>query len=210
MRQALLLYDATIYDTNCIIFICYPITIQRRGGGELVIDEGQAAQLARDLTSFLQRNRKTIRTIQAAYHEVGTELIATIVNKRISDHRVREEVGLGYGEEFPKDMRLRIAKKLRRNINRLQGEPWFRIDGLFHPDPNRMRLLRSMMSSLLTVVPAITKQPSDVDLALIIYSGYTSLPLVSNDTHITRFASQLENRGFAKRIVPLALTSVSP
>jgi len=207
MRSTLLQYSSTVYDTNCVIAICFPIYLQHSDGTTVIVDEGDAAQLARDLTDFLRTNGKSILTLRAAYDEVDAELLATIVNRRVSDPGLRAEVGLRRDEPFPEHMKLRLARKLRREVRKLPGKVWFHIDDVFVPDRNRVRLLRQLITQLLTRVPEVTKRPSGVDLSLVLYSGYAGLPLVSNDRDITRFRSELRKRGYARLIVPLSETA---
>ena len=204
MREQLLGYDFTIYDTCCVVSLCFCTEEKSVNGEPVTIDEPPFTELAQSLTAFLRQNKKKIRTIRTAFDEAHDDCLDKIIRKRICDKDLRTRLGLARGDSFPPDIQLKMFKRLRRNVRRLEGKNWFLIDDVA-PDSSRISRIRNFLRGL--APDASWGSPSDPDIMLLMYSQDEQVPVVSNDHHLTDFSSDLEANGHAHKVVHLKDTA---
>ncbi len=97
---------------------------------------------------------------------------------------------------------------LRQELDSVARKAWFLVDRQFVAPSDRMENIREQYRQFAlnpktqNRIPPGKYIPSDVDISLILYSGHTRTPLLTNDKEIYNFAPELSAGGFCEMIKP--------
>lgn len=200
----LLQFPCTVYDANCIVYYCFKIETQDVNGTRVVV-LGPETQKARDITSQLVRYAKTLCTLIAAWTEVAN-VLAKALQSLIDEGYIARH--LRTDEQISPTLRLQLLKSLKREMVALDRSDWFSVIRGYTPTLMRVREVRDLYAQFARDpatqerIPPNKGNPSNVDIALLLYSGHARLPLLTNDREISNFAQELRERGFCEFIKP--------
>ncbi len=209
--KSLLPYDHITYDANCLIYYCMHSEI-KDGDRVITVVFPDLTDRVREITALLLSKGKQIKAIEIIYEEIAkSERAGLVVNTLISKQEVRSQLGLGTGEKFPPRIKLRFIKSLDKKIRGLKGKSWFEIVS-FTASSVELGRVRSFYQSL-SSDPRMKDinlrkrrtvcYPSEEDMHLLIFSLERVLPVVSNDSDLTKFKKDLELNRLCHKIVPL-------
>ncbi len=210
----LLPYIAVIYDTHCIVYYCFRSDLTKKNG-TIVVVEYPLTEKMREITRILVAAKKKILTIQRAWDEVLRVASARAVSEMLSKGDVRKDLGIGHSSRAPAILRYKLTKNLNKKIRAFRHEPWFQLEPTFAPSSTDVNAVRDLYKRLAKdpanharFKPHKDPIPSETDIHLILYSRYQSVPLLTNDTGIYEFDTELVQEGFCERI--RSLPGVSP
>jgi hypothetical protein len=195
----LLPHPSVIYDTNCIVYYCFEIQEENALGQQIVV-RGANTLKARLITRKLVEAQKSLLTLRGAWLEASNTIIAKALEGEIREGQVQSQLGIG--PSVPPGLKFRLARKLRVQLDSLSRERWFRIDSMYRPTVESVISLKEEYArfcadpELQKRIPPYKGNPSDVDIELILYSGYVRVPLLTNDKEIFSFSSELTAKGF--------------
>jgi len=199
----LLKYPTVIYDANCIIYYCFQFPEHDINGRSITVT-GPYTEKARRITSILVRESRAIATLRAARQEVETVIVAKALSALLEEGFIQRQLKLT-GKPTPA-LKLRMAQKLKSEILKLTKESWYTEDRTYTPRQDRIGAVRASYDDFASNpqtrdrIPPYKGQPSEVDVALILYSGDSNLPLLTNDREIFNFAAELAAQGFCALI----------
>lgn len=195
-------YKAVIYDTNCIMYYLFYREEKSRDGRLVIIDSPGCTAVVRELTRFLKDRNIKVRTIVKALEEITEDKLSQMISKRISNENLRTQLGLVRGEKFPEDIEFQINRKLRSKAKSLESESWFELDRNYKVDWKFYEKITDFFKNKQKLY-GCKDVPDEVDKTLILYSQFSTLPLVSNDHHIYDYRTDLEQESYAHKIVKL-------
>ena len=200
----LLQFPCTIYDANCIVYYCFRIEDRDVEEARVVI-LGPETRKARDITSQLIRNAKTICTLIAAWTEVAN-VLSKALQSLIDDGYIARE--LRTDKQISPTLRWRFMRSLKQEMVKLHRSEWFSVVQGYDPTMAKVREVRELYARFArdpktqNRIPPNKGMPSNTDIALILYSGHAHLPLLTNDKEISNFAPELRQHGFCELIKP--------
>jgi hypothetical protein len=198
----LLRYAAVIYDANCIVYFCFRIR-ENDSRGHPVVLSGPNTERARVITARLQFNNKRVTTIRAAFDEANRVLATQALQSLIDEGYVQSQLRIP--QIVSPALKLRIAKNLKKEIDSLSKQPWFFVIP-FIPAPERVGAVSELYRQFCLNpayqqrIPPYKGVPSDTDIALILFSGHQTHPLLTNDREVYNFAVELKAHGFCELI----------
>lgn len=206
----LLKYVAVIYDANCVIYQYFKSEIEDKGI-IFIFDSPPFTNQIRKITQILRERRKNIFVPKAIFDEITQSLLATVIEKRLLEmpHQLRK-MGRPYNSNSYFSLRQTLLKKIHQKIRKLQYEEWFKIDNQFQPDTEKMGNLIKLYLRMARdphkqakFHPQKSKVPSRKDLSLALFSFEKQLPLISNDSHMSKFSRELKDNEFCHEIYAL-------
>jgi hypothetical protein len=199
-----------IYDANSIIYYCFMHEEKIKGKTVSIRVMGLTKKI-QSLTEQFVAEGFEIVTISGVIEEIFDKGIAKIVDEFCEDHYTRELMGLSKKTKISSSIRLRLARKTEGKIRRLQDKAWFHVID-YHPDERRIHRVKTFYTARIgtpkmeehlkkkrTKVP----YPSDVDMALLLYSKETKAPIVTHDSDLIDFKEELEEEGLCFGIIVL-------
>lgn len=195
-------YSSVIYDANCIIYYCFKTEERAKNGSLVIIDEPPFTDITKKLTQYLIKKNIKICTILYIFEEVTKEKLSEVIKKRITDDKLRRELGLLRGEKFPEDIEFKLNRNINKKFKRMQFEPWFKVDKEYQPEQSLFKELKTFFIERKDSF-GVKDVPSGNDMILILYSKSTISPLISNDGHICDFREDLKIKGYCHEIFPL-------
>jgi len=199
----LLRYESTIYDANCLVYFVFVFEEKDRLGNKVTIIGPNTSRVQRITNGLLAKNKR-IRTLRAAWEEAEKITVASALNDALKEGYI--QMALGVEGHMTAMLRFRLVSPLKRQLAELKGKPWLLIEGIFSPKPERIGALRQAYANFAAdpekqkLIPPYKGDPSLVDLALILYSGESKLPLLTNDRELYNFSADLRAMGFCELI----------
>jgi hypothetical protein len=172
----------------------YPVTVA-----------GPYTQRARTMTERLLHNQKKVTTLRRVLDEADKVLAGRALQSLIDEGYIQQ--ALRIAGSVPPALKLRLAQSLRKEIEALKAQKWFVISP-FIPTKQRDDAVRELYRRFClnpayhNRIPQNKGVPSDADIALVLYSGDSASPLVTNDREIFNFAAELKAYGFCELIKP--------
>lgn len=109
--------------------------------------------------------------------------------------------------------RLFILNNVEKKLKNLRGRSWFKIVDYTPPknDTTNVKNFYKSLNGTAKMQRHIAKKgysvPSYEDMTLLCYSCNNNLPIVTNDTDITRFISELKSNGICFEVMDLSKLS---
>jgi len=207
----LLKYTAVIYDANCIIYYCFKSGIGPKNR-PIVIDSRPFTDKIREITKVLRERQKNVLTLQLIFDEITQTLLAKVVDEKLYEisHLLRR-VNIDYESNAYLVLRKKLLKKINQKVQRLRyGEEWFSIDSQFQPNTQEIADMGMLYQRMLRdpakqskFLPRKRRIPSKKDLSLALFSKGKQLPLISNDSDLYNFNSELKDNGYCYEIYGL-------
>ncbi len=197
-----------IYDANSIIYYCF-MHEERIKGRAVIIRVMEYTNKIQSLTERLINSGFEIVTISGVMDEIYKKGIAKIVEEFCNDYRTKDLIGLPERARISDRIKLRLARKTEDKINRLVNKAWFRVVE-YKPADKDIERVKSFYESLSDTPKMIehmkkkrTREPypSEVDMSLLIYSKEREAPIVTNDSDLIDFRSELEEHDLCYRII---------
>ncbi len=197
-----------IYDANVIIYYCF-LHEERIKGKTVTIRAIESTNKIQRLTEQFLIKGVEIETISCVIDEIFDKGIAKIVDEYCDDPRTKDLIGIPARVQITNRIRLRLARKTEGKILRLQHKPWFTVVD-YHAKEEEVEAVKSFYESLRGTPKMIehmrrkgTREayPSNVDIALLMYSKESGAPIVTKDSDFTYFKHELEQRGLCHGIL---------
>ncbi len=196
-----------IYDANSIIYYCF-LHEEKIKGRTVTIRVMEFTNKIQNLTEEFINEGFIIETLSCVMKEIYDKGIAKIVDEFCEDFRTMDLIGLP-GARISNQIKLRLARKTEEKIKRLQSKAWFNVVD-YVPSEKEIERVRSFYESLSGTPKMIehmrrkrTREPypSEVDMSLLVYSKEREAPIVTNDSDLTDFKSELEREGLCYGII---------
>jgi hypothetical protein len=155
------------------------------------------------MTQGLVNNKKGVTTIRRALAEAD-KILATQALQHLIDEGYIQQL-LRLASPVSPALKLRLAQSLKREIENLKTQKWFVVSP-FIPTKERSDAVRELYRKFCANpayhnrIPPNKGIPSDTDIALILYSGESVTPLVTNDRELSNFSVELKAYGFCELI----------
>ncbi|MFZ2071685.1 MAG: hypothetical protein WAV32_08870 [Halobacteriota archaeon] len=189
-----------IYDANLIIYYCF-MHEEKIKGNTVTIRVMESTNKIQSLTERFLKSGIEIETISGVIQEIYSKGIARIVDEFCDDPRTKDLMLLPRRARITNRIRLRLARKTEEKIQRLQKKAWFNVIE-YRADEKEMERVKNFYWSLSGTAKMAEHMrrkrvrepwPSDVDMALLVYSQETGAPIVTNDSDLTCFKNELES-----------------
>jgi hypothetical protein len=200
--QQLLGYSTVIYDANCIVYQSFSVMEHDTTGVSVHVSSPDTAR-ARRITNSLVYNKKTVSTVRRAFEEADKILVGKALTQLIENGTIQQQLKIK-GKLDPM-LKLRIAKNLRGELERMKRQSWFVIS-LFVADQKRTEQVKELYRvfcldpELSKRIPGGKGDPSDVDISLLLFSADCKHPLLTNDRELYKFSDELREKGFCELI----------
>jgi hypothetical protein len=189
----LLRYPSVIYDANCIIYLCFKFNDTDALGRPIVL-RGPHTDKATRITNVLVYNKKYVTTTRKAWEEADKIVAVQALQKLIDEGYVQQRLQLAGSVSMA--LRLRLAQGLRQEIASLARKTWFLVNP-FLPSTVLVESVKELYRQFCLNpayhrrIPAYKGCPSDTDIGLVLYSGDSRTPLLTNDKEVYNFAAEL-------------------
>ena len=200
--QELLRYPGVIYDANCIVYFCFKIRDNDTLGHPVTV-VGPHTYRARTITDRLVNNKKNVTTLRRAFEEAEKVLSGQALQSLINEGYIQEKLRIT--TSVSPALKLRLAQALRAEIEQMKQQKWFVVNP-FLPAGGRADAVKEVYRKFClnpayhNRIPQHKGCPSDVDIALILYSQESTTPLLTNDREVFNFATELKAYGFCELI----------
>lgn len=188
------------YDSNCLVYYCFLVEIPETTPRICV--KAIYTPQARSLTEFIISNGQKIITFTRAYDELR-ECIYAAVTERMTHRDIEALYGCEYGVHLSDKEKLRVLTSVEKKVRKLQNNSWFVIDKTFVPNADELRKIEAFFASQKPEDFGTSMIPSPMDREFINFGLTKTVPLITNDGGISKFARQLQGQGLAYRIFNL-------
>jgi len=199
-------FSQALYDTNVIIYYCSHFSEELMGEKiDLCIIETERAH---ELTKELLELDKTIITLNLILDEIENKGIAKFIDDFCDKPEIMDKLGT---DTIPDRLRQKFAEKMERKLRKLRANDWFDVVE-YMPSLSCISILKQFYLSL-DGTPIMMEHfhrkgnynpiPSCQDRALLCYSSEFDVLLVSNDSDITDFITELKREGHCFEIFDL-------
>lgn len=204
-------YSDVIYDANCIIYHCFEAK-EKTKRRWVVFKYPILTDRIHSLTNTFVRDKIIVQTIKIVWEEIFRKGVAQIVQEFCQEPHVKNLFYRAIGKtKVPPAIKLKLQTKLERKVRELPDKPWFKL-AEFVPTDAEIDAIKAFYVSLADT-PKMVKHmrtkglllpyPSYADMSLLVYSSKIKAPVVTNDSDLVDFKSEIENKKICFRIIPL-------
>ncbi len=163
-----------------------------------------------NLTQKFLASNVDIIALNLIIDEIYKKTLAKIVDEYCDMPETKRRFGVRHIND---KTRLFILNNVEKKLKRLQEKFWFKIMNYApeNSDINNVKNFYKSLNGTAKMQQHVAKKgystPSYEDMALLCYSCDNNLPIVTNDTDITRFKPELESNGICFDVIDLSKLS---
>ena len=197
-------YSQALYDANIIIYYCFFVNIK----GGITLKYSDFTSKSHKLTKEFIDNNIDISSPQLIINEIHRKGIAVIVDEYCDSYEGKSRLGFSY---VPDALRHQISERITQKLRKLKDKDWFKVIN-YIPDMIDIDAVEKFYTSIETTTKMVEHMdkkgvdspvPSYHDMLLICCSSDCNAPIITNDSDITNFSSELKSNGHCFEVINL-------